>query len=70
MVLCELEGTLLTFAQTFRIYVLTESRMINIGHSMIEDPEKDDVLDSLDGIYNVSTRALDCLANLAGYQTM
>jgi hypothetical protein len=44
--------------------------MINIGHSMIEDPEKDDVLDSLDGIYNVSTRALDCLANLAGYQTM
>ena len=65
--LSELESTLLNFCVIFKANILTESRMINIGHSMIEMPPDEEDPDSADGIYNVSTRALDCLANLAGH---
>ena len=48
-VLHELESGLLSFALCFKNYVLNESRMINIGYSMIPnleqmDPEDSDLL--------------------------
>jgi hypothetical protein len=55
---------------TFKAHILTEPRMVMLGQSMICEPDANDVLDSLDGVYNESAQAMDKVAQLCGYQNI
>lgn len=52
---------------TFKAHILTEPRMVMLGQSMLADVDVNDVLDSLDGVYNESAQAIDKVAQLCGY---
>ena len=62
VVLPELESCLISFMTTFKAHILTEPRMVMLGQSMIEEPDENAVLDSLDGVYNESAQAMDKIA--------
>ena len=62
VVLPELESCLISFMTTFKSHILTEPRMVMLGQSMIEEPDENAVLDSLDGVYNESAQAMDKIA--------
>lgn len=55
---------------TFKAHILTEPRMVMLGQSMLADVDVNDVLDSLDGVYNESAQAIDKVAQLCGYNNM
>ena len=55
---------------TFKAHILTEPRMVMLGQSMLADVDVNDVLDSLDGVYNESAQAIDKVAQLCGYNNI
>ena len=62
----ELESSLLSFAVGYKNHVLTDSRLILLGSNLSNEPECDDGLDTLDGVYNESKTAYHMLAQLSG----
>lgn len=66
----ELESSLLSFAAGYKNHVLTDSRLILLGSNLSNEPEADDALDTLDGVYNESKTAYHMLAQLSGQNNM
>ena len=58
----ELELSLLSFAVGYKNHVLTDSRLISLGSNLSNEPDEDEALDTLAGVYNESKAAYTTLA--------
>lgn len=62
-----LEISLLYFVTSYKNHVLTDSRLIMMGAQLCEEPEDENAIDTIEGIYNESRSAYRMLASLSGH---